>query len=133
MSEQVGRAEMIEAAAELRARSDRLREIADQVGRAADALELAIHGGEQAILRGHDLVDALLRVIAPGERLHYRDAERRLHAAGFTAGGVDPSATLLAQINRAPEFESCGRRSGLYVRKPASTQLTDSGEGEHHG
>lgn len=110
------RSEIPQHAADLRAKAARFQVIAAELEHAADLLEAEIHGTGKEILRGRDLVDELLKYIEPGEELHYRDAERRLLAAGFTAGGKVPLNTLLAQINRAPEFEQTRRRSGIYRR-----------------
>jgi hypothetical protein len=103
-------------AADLRGRAERLQGIADELNRSADALDAAAIGSDRKMLRGRDLLDELLKHVEVGQELHYRDAERLLHAAGFTAGGVDPSATLLAQLTRAPEFKRGRRRSGRYKR-----------------
>ena len=111
------RREIAEAAVDMRQRSEGLRRIADHADVEAERLENILSGGpDRAVLRGRELVEALLEVIVPGEILHYREMGHRLAAAGFGAAGVDPAATLLTQINRAPQFERLGRRSGRYRR-----------------
>lgn len=113
------RRETIEAAAELRAGATRLRKIADRLAREAEELEVEVYGSESTILRGRDIVDKVLQLTEPGQEFHYTAALRLIRAAGFTAAGVDPEATFLASINRAPEFERIGTRTGRYRRMEA--------------
>lgn len=75
-------------------------------------------------LRGarlREVAVAVLRASGRGETpIHYREWYELLCAAGKHVTGKDPLATFLNQINRAPEIQPVGRRSGLYVLRPAA-------------
>jgi hypothetical protein len=63
----------------------------------------------------------VLRGSGRGETpIHYREWYDLLRAAGNHVMGKDPVATFLNQINRAPEVQALGGRSGLYVLRPAA-------------
>lgn len=110
------RIDFVREAAALRARAQRLETVVSQINAAAEALEAEVAGSGKKVLRGRDLLTELLKYVDEGETLHYRELHGRLVAAGFNASGKVPVDTLLAQINRAPEFKNEGRRSGLYTR-----------------
>jgi hypothetical protein len=71
-----------------------------------------------ARLRGRRLQEVAVEVLAErlgeGHEIHYRDWYALLQEAGYRIGGRDPLATFLAQVNRAPNVERIGRRTGRY-------------------
>jgi hypothetical protein len=74
-------------------------------------------------LRGRRLlevaVDLLRSQVGSGHPIHYRAWYDLVRDAGHHVGGKDPVATFLAQVNRAPEVEHVGKRSGLYQLRAA--------------
>ncbi len=70
-------------------------------------------------LRGARLREVAIEVLRASGRgetpIHYREWYELLRAAGKHVTGKDPVATFLNQINRAPEVQALGGRSGLYV------------------
>lgn len=75
-------------------------------------------------LRGARLREVAIEVLRASGRgetaIHYREWYELLRAAGKHVTGKDPVATFLNQINRAPEVQALGGRSGLYVLRPAA-------------
>lgn len=74
-------------------------------------------------LRGQRLqevaVEILNREVGTERPVHYREWYELVRAAGYGVGGKDPLATFLAQVARAPEVKSAGRRSGRYLLRAA--------------
>lgn len=74
-------------------------------------------------LRGQRLqdvaVEILGREVGPDRPVHYREWYDLVRAAGYGIAGKDPLATFLAQVSRAPDVESAGRRSGRYILRAA--------------
>ena len=75
-------------------------------------------------LRGQRLQKVALEVLRlrweADQPIHYREWFDLVQEEGHRVGGKDPLATFLAQINRAPEVESLGGRSGRYRLVPNS-------------
>ena len=71
-----------------------------------------------ARLRGRRLQEVAVEVLAErfgaGREIHYRDWYALLKGSGYRVGGRDPLATFLAQVNRAPNVERIGQRTGRY-------------------
>ncbi len=115
-----------------RERADQLRMLADRLEDNASRDEhllgeLAALLGRDAQLRLEDLdprlkgqrlrevaVEILSREVGPGRPIHYKQWYGLLNAAGHKVGGRDPLATFLAQVHRAPNVKSVGRRSGRF-------------------
>lgn len=57
-----------------------------------------------------------MEVAEPGERVHYRELDRRLRANGYMAAGLDPANTLLTALGRSPYISGAGHRSGIFWR-----------------
>jgi len=74
-------------------------------------------------LRGARLREVAVEVLRSSGRgatpIHYREWYELLRSAGKQASGKDPLSTFLNQINRAPEVDPVGGRSGLYVLRAA--------------
>lgn len=123
---------VVERLVTLRAQSERLHAVVDELDRNVDEtarllrqidemlglapqLSLEASNGE---LRGQRLreiaVDLLRQKKSVGEAVHYRDWYQLLLEAGVRVAGKDPLATFLTQIARAPGVESVRPRSGLY-------------------
>jgi hypothetical protein len=121
---------------ELRAQSQRLRELVDQVNRDADdaarllrrmdemlglAPQLALEF--DAELRGRKLQEVAVQFLReqqrPGTTVHYREWYALLLDAGMRVAGKDPLATFLTQVSRAEAVESVRPRSGLYRLRSA--------------
>jgi hypothetical protein len=75
-------------------------------------------------LRGARLREVAIEVLRASGRgespIHYREWYDLVRAAGKHVTGKDPVATFLNQINRAPEVDALGGRSGLYVLRTAA-------------
>jgi hypothetical protein len=75
-------------------------------------------------LRGARLREVAIEVLRAtgrgGTPIHYRQWYELLRAAGKHVIGKDPVATFLNQINRAPEVQALGGRSGLYALRTAA-------------
>jgi hypothetical protein len=71
-------------------------------------------GGRELRVRA---VRELLRARGPDEPTHYRAWLQLLEQAGCTASGVDPGATLLANLCRSPVVAATGQ-PGTYVVDP---------------
>jgi hypothetical protein len=74
-------------------------------------------------LRGRRLLEVAVELLAnhagSGVPIHYRAWFVLVQDAGHQIGGKDPLGTFLAQVNRAPEVEPVGHRSGLYQLRAA--------------
>jgi len=75
------------------------------------------------VLRGERLRQVAVETLQASGRgdvpIHYREWYDLLRAAGKQASGKAPLSTFLNQINRAPEVEPVGGRSGLYLLRAA--------------
>jgi hypothetical protein len=123
----------------LRARVEQQREQADRLRAMADALEERTTADEHLLtemagalglaaqlqiedlsprLRGQRLQEVALEVLrtewGAQREIHYREWFDLVRDQGHRIGGKDPLATFLAQIHRAPQVRSVGRRSGRY-------------------
>jgi hypothetical protein len=117
---------------ELRAQSDRLRRLVEQVDADAEQtarllrqideslgiapqLSLSSLAGE---LRGQELQEVAVALLREkrsiGEPVHYREWYGMLLEAGARVAGKDHLATFLTQVARAAAVESVKPRSGLY-------------------
>ena len=114
-----------ERAARLRALSDHLDQQADRDEHLLGELRAALGLDAQlrldnldGRLRGRRLrevaLDILAREVGPGTPIHYKEWYGLLRAAGFQVGGKDPVATFLTQVQRVPEVERLGHRTGIY-------------------
>lgn len=70
------------------------------------------------LLRGRRLTEVAVEVLAQ-ERgdavtVHYREWFELVRSRGHVVGGKEPLNTFLTQINRAPNVEKVGRRTGEY-------------------
>lgn len=110
------RRELLSTAANMRSRARRLELIATSLHETADKLEAEVHGGGKLVLGGRDLIDALNGLVDVGERCHYSELEDRLLVANMVPGGQMPSQTLLAALQRSPEYKTAPARSGFYRR-----------------
>lgn len=99
----------------LRAQATALRDAAAKLEVAADALEGSPPEGA-TVLRGRAIIDQLDELVAPGEAVHYRDALRRLHEAGYAPTGKDPRNTLLTALTRSPYYSTTRSRTGIWRR-----------------
>jgi hypothetical protein len=74
-------------------------------------------------LRGRRLLEVAVELLAShagsGVPIHYRAWFALVQSEGHQVGGKDPLATFLAQVNRAPQVEPVGHRSGLYQLRAA--------------
>jgi len=74
-------------------------------------------------LRGRRLREVAIELLTSragsGIPIHYRAWFELVQDAGHQVGGKDPLATFLAQVNRAPQVEPVGHRSGLYQLRAA--------------
>jgi len=74
-------------------------------------------------LRGKRLQEVAVALLAnhagSGVPIHYRAWFELVEDAGHHVGGKDPLATFLAQVNRAPQVQPVGHRSGLYQLRAA--------------
>ncbi len=111
---------------------DRLTALAERLDEQARRDEHLLHELESALglsdqlcledldarLRGRRLQEVAVEVLAEqfgaGREIHYRDWYALLRESGYRVGGRDPLATFLAQVNRAPNVERIGRRTGRY-------------------
>ena len=99
----------------LRDHATELRRLADAITSEANQLEAEL--STAPLLGGRALVDAAVAVLleAPGRTMHYRQLLSAVEATtGRQVRGVDPTATLLANLDRDPRVFSCGARSGQY-------------------
>jgi hypothetical protein len=114
-----------ERAARFRALADHLDQQADRDERLLGELRAALGLDAQLRiddldrrLKGHALgeaaLDILAREVGPGTPIHYKEWYRLLRAAGFQVGGKNPVATFLTQVQRVPEVERLGHRTGVY-------------------
>jgi hypothetical protein len=75
-------------------------------------------------LRGKRLLEVAVELLSnhagSGVPIHYRAWFALIQEAGHLVGGKDPLATLLTQLNRAPQVEHVGHRSGLYQLREAA-------------
>jgi hypothetical protein len=100
----------------LRDQAKRLRRIADELSADANALEAEL--ARAPLLGGRALVDAAVAILAdtPGHTMHYKELLPLIEArSGMQVRGVDPAATLLANLDRDPRVRSWGDRSGRYL------------------
>jgi hypothetical protein len=113
--------DILNTAAELRGRASRLREIAESLEGHAEELERGVAGasGEAVVLHGADISEKAADLMEPGQVLHFTDMERLLRSAGFVVYGKVPTNTLLATLQRSPQFERVRARSGRYRRVAA--------------
>jgi len=106
--------ELLRQAAELEAQ---VRELDELLGRAP---QLRVDLQDQ-LLQGQALRKAAIRILAARrgirEPVHYREWYTMLHDLGYRAGGKDPLATFLTQINRASIVERV-ERGGIYQLNP---------------
>jgi hypothetical protein len=134
LGEAVALARRIEAQVD---QAERLRHLADRVDdqtqrdrRLLEELEGALGRSVQLSiddldgrLRGQRLLAVAITIleekVGHGQDIHYRDWFQLLQSHGYRVGGKDPTATFLAQINRAEAVESVGKRSGRYRLKVA--------------
>ena len=69
-------------------------------------------------LSGQRLIEVATELLRrrddPTTPVHYRDWFELVRRRGYHVAGKDPLANFLAHVNRAPEVESVGRRTGLY-------------------
>lgn len=122
--------------AELRAQSQRLHDLVDQVDRDVDdAMRLLRRMDEmlglapqlvldvEGELRGRKLQEVAVQLLRerrrPGTTVHYREWYGLIVDAGIRVAGKDPLATFLTQISRADAVESVRPRSGLYRLRTA--------------
>jgi hypothetical protein len=74
-------------------------------------------------LRGKRLLEVAVELLTShsgsGVPIHYRAWFTLVQDAGHQIGGKDPLGTFLAQVNRAPQVEPVGHRSGLYQIRAA--------------
>ena len=123
--------------AEARDRADRLRRLAEHVETQASADEHILRELEGALgmraqlqieqldlaLSGKRVAEVAVaiarRELEPGQVIHYKDWFALLQAAGFRVSGKDPLASFLANINRAPQVEAVGTRTGRYKLRAA--------------
>jgi hypothetical protein len=121
-----------------RERAERMRNLADQAESQAAAEEKLLRDLAGVLglsaqtslyeldgrLRGQRLRDVAVQVLRDqhrtGEPIHYRAWFELVRRQGYSVAGKDPLATFLAQISRADEIEPVGRRSGLYLLRPAA-------------
>jgi len=120
------------AARDLRDEAERMIEAASRLRGAADALErCAVSGSaETRLLGGHRLLEAVLEVVEPGERIHYQDLLGKLRDVGVEPRGKNPANTLLSTMMRASNsaarpFSRVGFRTGEFVREAASAGWPD--------
>jgi hypothetical protein len=69
-------------------------------------------------LRGRRLEEVAITVLreerGPGCEVHYREWFELVRARGHRVAGKSPLGTFLAQINRSPDVQRVGRRTGRY-------------------
>lgn len=105
--------------------AERLEEQARRDEHLLNELESALGLSDQlrledldARLRGRRLQEVAIGVLSErlgeGREIHYRDWYALLQESGYRIGGRDPLATFLAQVNRAPNVERVGQRTGRY-------------------
>lgn len=110
------RRELLNGAAHIRSRARRLEGVAAALHTQADELAAEVVGSDKRLLGGRGLIDALNEVVEVGERCHYTELEDRLLVAKVVPNGADPPATLLAALQRSPEYQKAPARSGFYRR-----------------
>lgn len=116
-----------------RERAERLRELADQAQQQIATEEKLLHdlagilglSTQTSIedlngrLRGQRLRDVAVQILTerldPSEPIHYRAWFNLVREQGYAVAGKDPLATFLAQVSRAEQVKSLGKRSGLYL------------------
>jgi hypothetical protein len=99
----------------LRHQAARLRRAADAISREADLLVDSLAPENATLLRGRAIPEKLRELLSPGDVLHYTEMVELLKMAGYIPSGIDPPATLLANIARSTHFEPAhSRRSGCY-------------------
>ena len=121
---------------ELRAQSQRLRELVDQVDRDVNEAARLLRRMDEMLglapqlalevdgeLRGRKLQEVAVQLLReqrrPGTTLHYREWYALLLDTGARIAGKDPLATFLTQVSRADAVESVRPRSGLYRLRSA--------------
>jgi hypothetical protein len=115
-----------------RARSQRLRALADQAAEQVAADERLVRSMSEVLgissqttieelggaLRGRRLREVAVVVLrkhhAPGAEVHYREWYDLVASEGIAVAGKDPLATFLSQVSRADAVEAVGRRTGRY-------------------
>jgi hypothetical protein len=128
---------VVERLAALRAQSERLHAVVDELDRNVDETARLLRQMDEMLglapqlsldalhgeLRGQRLreiaVDVLREKKGAGSVVHYREWYEFLLEAGLRVAGKDPLATFLTQIARAPGVESVRPRSGLYRLRAA--------------
>ena len=117
--------------AELRAQSQRLHDLAEQLDRDVEEATRLLRRMDEMLglapqlalemdgeLRGRKLQEVAVQLLRdqprPGATVHYREWYELLVDAGVRVAGKDPLATFLTQIARADAVESVRPRSGLY-------------------
>jgi hypothetical protein len=111
------RREALTTAATLRQRGKRLETLGQVLQTQADELDAEVRGRAKEVLRGREITEMLYALVRPGEVVHYRAAYARLLVAGFDVVGTVPQNTLLAALQRSPNFVAVGRRTGKYKRR----------------
>jgi hypothetical protein len=107
----------------MRRRATELRRIAADLNNEANLLESQL--SELPLLGGRALADAAVSVLSANgnDGMHYRELLDRIEAkSGMRVRGVDPAATLLANLDRDERVTSLRSRSGRYAL--ISTALT---------
>jgi len=102
-----------------REQAAQLRRLATELTAEAKAMEARLY--DAPVLGGRALVDAAVAVLAqaPGHTMHYKELLAVVEAhSGMRVRGVDPAATLLANLDREARISSSGDRSGRYVLTP---------------
>lgn len=113
---------------DLRSQAQRFRETAAALDRAADAYESCEYPAGRNLLGGGKLIEAVDRVVEPGEVVHYRLILDRLRDADVEPRGQRAASTLLAALGRSPYYSAVGSRTGEYRRNaPASEEASDRG------
>lgn len=102
----------------LRNRASELRQIAHQLNQEADFLERKLVG---PMLSGAHVAERVVELLTeadtgdPGWRgLHYKDLAERIEADGTRIRGVDPAATLLANVHRDSRIVCAEQGTGRY-------------------
>jgi hypothetical protein len=113
--------DILNTAAELRGRAERLREIAANLDDHAQELERGALGasGEMEVLHGADISEKAADLMDPGQVLDFTEIERLLRGSGYAVWGKVPTNTLLTTLGRSPQFERVRARSGKYRRVAA--------------
>jgi DNA-binding Lrp family transcriptional regulator len=130
--------EVAKGISEQRERAERLQRLADRAREQADRGEQSLRELAELLgiepqmcleslderLSGHRLREIAVQVLAehhgPGQPVHYKDWYALLRDAGYAVGGQDPLRNFLTSVSKAPEIEAVGRRTGLYLLKPAA-------------